>query len=397
MAELELCRKMTALMLSPEAPFPLTGGGALRTASLLHYLGPRYDVDLIVFRQPGAPDPRQAMPDGLIRSLTVIDLPANGRDVTARAFRNASRVIRRVSPLVDRFAGFGDEIARSLEGRSYDLGIIEHSWAAPYLDQLAPHCRRTVLDLHNVESLLHDRCARTEPAPLAFAHRVFRDASRELERTHFPRFSLVLATSPHDADLARSIAPKATVAVYPNALPAIPLPAQADDEAIVFSGNMQYHPNIAAVRFFREQVWPLLRERWPELVWRLVGRNPEAVRRYTAGDPRIEVVGPVADAVTELAQSRVAVVPLLSGSGTRLKILEAWAAGIPVVSTTIGTEGLPVRDSETVLLADGAADFAGAVTRLLTCTELRHNLSRAGRLLLDKEFTWETAWEKLDF
>jgi polysaccharide biosynthesis protein PslH len=105
----------------------------------------------------------------------------------------------------------------------------------------------------------------------------------------------------------------------------------------------------------------------------------------------------VADAVTELARSRVAVVPLLSGSGTRLKILEAWAAGLPVVSTSLGAEGLPVRDSETVLLADGAANFAAAVTRLLTCTELRHNLGEAGRLLLDKEFTWETAWEKLDF
>src|SRR5258708_14419166 len=271
MAELELCRKMTALMLSPEAPFPLTGGGALRTASLLHYLGPRYDVDLIVFRQPGAPDPSHALPHGLIRSLTVIDLPENGRDVAARAFRNASRVIRRISPLVDRFAGFGAEIARALEGRSYDLGIIEHSWAAPYLDQLAPHCHRTVLNLHNVESLLHDRCAQTEPAPLAFAHPVCRDAARELERAHFPRFSLVLATSPHDADLARSIAPKATVAVYPNALPAIPLPAQADDEALVFSGNMQYHPNIAAVRFFRGAGWPLLLAHPPApVVWRRV-------------------------------------------------------------------------------------------------------------------------------
>jgi glycosyltransferase involved in cell wall biosynthesis len=388
---------MTALMLSPEAPFPLSGGGAMRTASLLHYLAQHYDVDLIVFRQPGAPDPGQSLPNGLIRRLTVIDLPANGRNVTARAFRNASRVIRRVPPLVDRFAGFGAEIARALEGRTYDLGIIEHSWAAPYLDQLAPLCRRTVLDLHNIESVLHDRCARTDPAPLAFAHRAFRDASRELECTYFPRFSLMLTTSQHDSDLARSIAPKATVAVYPNALPLMPLPARTDDEALVFSGNMEYHPNVAAVRFFREEVWPLLRERWPKLVWRLVGRNPQAVRRFTAGDPRIEVVGPVADAVAELARSRIAVVPLLSGSGTRLKILEAWAAGLPVVSTTIGAEGLPVRDSETVILADGAAKFAEAVTRLLTCTDLRHTLGKAGRLLLEKEFTWETAWQRLDF
>ena len=140
-----------------------------------------------------------------------------------------------------------------------------------------------------------------------------------------------------------------------------------------------------------------MRDRWPNLVWRLVGRNPQAVARYTAGDPRIQVVGPVEDAVSELARSRVAVVPLLSGSGTRLKILEAWAAGLPVVSTTIGAEGLPITDGQTAILANGGEDFASAVTRLLACTELRSTLGKAGRLLVDKEFTWETAWAKLDF
>ena len=121
------------------------------------------------------------------------------------------------------------------------------------------------------------------------------------------------------------------------------------------------------------------------------------MRRFTVGDPRIEVVGPVVDAVCELARSRVAVVPLLTGSGTRVKILEALAAGLPVVSTTIGAEGLPVRDGETALLADGAEAFAAAVTRLLTCSELRQKVGSAGRLLLEKEFTWEAAWKKLDF
>ena len=95
-------------------------------------------------------------------------------------------------------------------------------------------------------------------------------------------------------------------------------------------------------------------------MWRLVGKNPRAVRRFTAGDPRIEVAGEVEDAVEELARAEVAVVPLLAGSGTRLKILEAWSAGVPVVSTTIGAEGLPVRDGEHLLLADGAGAFAAS-------------------------------------
>ena len=121
---------------------------------------------------------------------------------------------------------------------------------------------------------------------------------------------------------------------------------------------MEYHPNQLAVRFFRREIWPRLRDRWPGLAWRLVGKNPEAVRQFTSGDPRIEVQGQVDDAIAELARARVAVVPLLAGSGTRLKILEAWAAGLPVVSTTLGAEGLPARDGEHLLLADGAAAFA---------------------------------------
>jgi glycosyltransferase involved in cell wall biosynthesis len=253
-----------------------------------------------------------------------------------------------------------------------------------------------VLDLHNIESLLHARCAAVEGAATAFAHRIFRDASLALERTWLPRFSQVLTASSADADAALAIAPAAHVAVYPNAVPWVPQPRQADENVVVFSGNMEYHPNLSAVRFFRGEVWPLLRQRWPELIWRLVGKNPAAVSRFTSGDTRIEVIGEVDDAVRELARARVAVVPLLAGSGTRFKILEAWSAGVPVVSTTIGAEGLPARDGENLLIADGAPAFAETVTRVLENANLRSNLGHAGRLLLEQEFTWDSAWKKLD-
>src|SRR3954453_750944 len=165
------CRP-TALFLTPEAPFPLHGGGALRSASLLEYLATRYQVDVIVFRQPGAPDPAGQIPTRLVRNITVIDLPENGRSFAARALRNAGRVVRRTPPLIDRFAGFTRQIAAVISGRHYDLGVIEHFWCSPYLEQLAPLCPRTVLDLHNVESVLHQRCASAEGRATGAAHRV---------------------------------------------------------------------------------------------------------------------------------------------------------------------------------------------------------------------------------
>ena len=384
-------------MLAPEAPYPLRGGGALRTASLLRYLAQRYEVDLVVFRQPGAPHPAEAIPAGLVRRLSVIELPANRRHLAARALRNGVRLARRVPPLVHRFSGFDAVIASSVEGQRYEVGVIEHSWCAHYHQQLAPVCKSIALDLHNIESVLHARCAASEPRAVAAAHRVFERASRELESKWLPRFSQVLAASEADAAVAKAIAPDANVRVYPNAIPSRPLPTETRRRAIVFSGNMEYHPNRAAVRFFRREVWPRLRELHPDLVWRLVGKNPDAVRAFTEGDPRIEVTGEVGDAVVELARAEVAIAPLLAGSGTRLKILEAWSAGTPVASTTLGAEGLPVRDGEHLLLADGAEAFAAAVTRLLTCNELRTKLSNAGRLLLEKEFTWEKAWGCLAF
>ena len=384
-------------MVAPEAPYPLAGGGAIRTASLLEYLAHGYDVDLIVFRQPGAPDPAALVPRGLARRIVVIELPVHRRTAAARALRNAVRLARAVPPLVDRFAGFADRVAEAVAGRRYRIGVIEHFWCAPYVEQVAPACERTVLDLHNIESMLHARCAAVDAGPAGFAHQVFHRAARELEQQWLPRFSQVLATSDSDTAAAHAICPAARVSVYPNALPRQAQPPRVEDDAIVFSGNMGYHPNVSAVRYFREEVWPMLRQEWSSLVWRLIGKNELAVSRYTSGDFRIEVQGEVDDAVREIARAKVAVVPLLAGSGTRLKILEAWAAGVPVVSTTIGAEGLPAHDGEHLLLADGATAFAGAVSRLLACKESRARVGSAGRLLMEREFTWESAWKNLDF
>lgn len=387
--------KPRALFLAPETPYPLAGGGTIRSASLLNYLARGYDVDVVAFREPGAPPPASQLPPGLARRVRVIDLPVNRRDRTARAARNALRVARRIPPLVDRFAGFESEVAAALEGEIYKVGVIEHLWCAPYLPQVAAVCEHTVLDLHNIESVLHARCAEVEEGAARLAHRVFARAARRLEQTWLPRFSEILTASSCDAGLALERAPGARVTVYPNAIPLPPLPSVTPDDAVVFSGNLEYHPNISAVRFFRQEVWPLLQKRRPELVWRLVGKNPRAVASWTAGDSHIELTGSVGDAVAELARNKVAVVPILSGSGTRLKILEAWAAGLPVVSTRLGAEGLPVEHGCQLLFAENGPQFATEISRLLDNLDLRRQIGHAGRRLLEQQFTWETVWKDL--
>lgn len=384
-----------ALFLSPEAPYPAVAGGALRSASIFEYLAARYVVDVIVFREPSAPDPRAAFPAGLARDIHVIELPYHSRSLPARGARNLVRFLTGRVPLNDRFSGFAAPIASCIGARRYDLTLIEHFWLAPYCSALAAQSGRVVLDLHNVESVFYRRCAQAAPWPASIALHRFGRACAALERRWLPRFSLLLAASAEDARSVREISPAARVEVYPNTIPLVPQPDLASQPALVFSGNLEYRPNVSAVRFFRKRIWPLIRECWPGLVWRLVGKNPEAVAKYVAGDPRIELVGPVENAVEALASARVVVVPLLAGSGTRVKILEAWAAGRPVVSTSLGAEGLPAIDGEHLLLADNPEDFAAAVSRLLASPQLRERVGRAGRQLYEREFTWPRGWERL--
>ena len=380
-----------ALLLSPEAPYPLHGGGQLRTASVLHYLAQRYAVDLLVFREPGAPDPRKALPPGLVRDAIVLDLPYHRKSMAARSLRNAMRLLRGAPPLLDRFASAHARVSEALRGRRYAISVLEHFWCAPYHAEIAPVSGVTVLDLHNIESVLHARSAAAERGPGSLAHGAFARAYVALERQWLPRFDLVLTASGVDELLAMRGAPR--VIVYPNAIPEYGVTDRPRDLAIAFSANFEYHPNTSAVAYFAREVWPLLRTRHPMLEWRLIGRNPQAIARHIDGDPRIRTTGAVASGVHELGAVRAAVVPLLTGSGTRFKIIEAWAAGTPVISTSVGAEGLP---AEHVLVADTAQDFADAVSRVLTEPDCASSLASGGRAVYEREFTWPAAWRVLD-
>ncbi len=358
-----------AFFLSPEPPVVGAGGGGLRSASLLAYLRRKYSVDVADFT-----------------------LRPHSRSVPARVWRNALRLARGVPPLFDRYSGYEAQLESRLADATYALGVVEHFWCASYAPVLRPHCGRLILDLHNIESELARSHARAASWPASWASARFAETYRNLERRWLPEFDAVLVASEED----RRSLQHPHVLVYPNALQERAAVHSPEEDCVVFSGNLEYHPNIEAVRWFRTRVWPLLRERCPQVEWRLVGKNPEAVALFTRGDERIRVVGPVEDAVAEIARAKACVVPLLSGSGTRFKILEAWAAARAVVSTSIGAEGLGARDDEHLLIADDPAAFAAAVERVLNDVGLRRRLGQAGSALYREQFTWAAAWRRLE-
>jgi glycosyltransferase involved in cell wall biosynthesis len=360
--------KPRAVFLTPEMPGLGQGGGALRSQSLLEFLRRQYEVDLITLR-----------------------VRHHARFAAARAGRNALRLLRGRPPLFDRYSGYEQQIAPQLRPGAYDLAVVEHFWCASYAPLLRPRARRLVLDLHNIES----RLARTHAASLrglaALAWIRFAASYAALEAEWLPRFDTLLVTSEED----RARVSHADVRIFPNDLPELPLPAAAERHAIVFSGNLEYHPNIEAVRWFARSVWPRLRERFPHLEWRVIGRNPHAVEPLLRNVPGARLTGPVGEALAAIAAAAVAVVPLRSGSGTRFKILEAWAAQRAVVSTSIGAEGLGACDGQHLRIADDADAFADAVTCLLEDPAQRAALGAAGRALYLEHFTWPAAWRRL--
>lgn len=370
------------LLVCPEAPYPVLGGGAQRIASLVEYFADRgCAVDLLTFV------PCQA-PPGVVRHVFTVPLPANGRSLSARVLRNAGRLVRGVPPLVDRLSGLAGPIRAVLAGRHYDLAMLEHLWVAPYLDLFREHAARVWCDLHNIESRLFASLAESSAPPMAWAHARFARLSGGLERRLLPHFDGCLVCSAADAAQLPGLA----TVVFPNTIGWVdPFPV-SKERLIVFSGNMEYHPNQQAVGWFHARVWPALRRRFPDLRWRLVGMNPQAVSRYVAGTPGVELTGAVPDALSEIARAQVAAVPLLSGSGTRIKILEAWAAGTAVVSTSVGAEGLPPF----LQIADGESAFVEQMARLLTDAGARADYESQGRKAYENAYHRRAAWSTLD-
>ena len=151
------------MLLAPEPPYPPAGGGAIRTASILHFLASRFRVHLVSFTVGEGPDPAGGLPSGLVAQVDWVRLPAHSKGMAARTLRNTGRLLRGVLPLSDRFCGPAsrEHVARAIEGRSYELAVIEHFWCASYIEILRRQAASVVLDMHNIESALHSHCART--------------------------------------------------------------------------------------------------------------------------------------------------------------------------------------------------------------------------------------------
>lgn len=288
-----------------------------------------------------------------------------------------------------------------LEREQFDLIHLESIHMAGYVPLIESRSKAPlVFDWHNIESEAMSRYAAGAPTPAHSAYaRLTAKRLFKMEQQILRKAAGHIVCSAREADQLKERLPGVNVAVVENGADtrryAGLKAALHGRDALVFVGSMDYRPNIDAAIYFAREVWPLVRRRFPAWRFVIVGSDPARSVRALAAQPGIEVTGSVEDVRAYYGKALAAVVPLRMGGGTRLKILEAMAAGTPVVSTALGAEGIDFTPDRDIILADKPADWLDALNALAGSAERWRELSCAGRDLVSSRYDWDAIGEEL--
>ena len=380
---------MKILWVTPAFLHPTTRGGQIRTLEMLRCLHQRHEIHYVgLLGEDGEEGPARASEYCTEAYPVPHQPPAKG---TARSyFQAAASLFSGLPVTAARYhsPAAGRLIAQLLASGRFDRAVCDFLIAASYYPDLS----RCVLFEHNVETMIWRRYASTARNPVrkllyqaeaarlgSFEKRVCRMAGH------------VVAVSEEDAAVIRrefGIAHVSSVPTGVNLEYFARPPASSFVADLVFVGSMDWEPNRDGVRWFLSEIWPLIRTHRPDTRLAIVGRRPPPDLRSGDG---VTVTGTVPDVRPYLWGSTLSIVPLRIGGGTRLKIFESMAAQTPVVSTTVGAEGLPLQDGRSIRLADTAAEFARACLTLLDDSAQQELLRKNGHELVSARFSWSHA------
>jgi len=385
---------MHILWLKTELLHPVDKGGKIRTYQMLRELKRDCHVTYLTLDDGSAG--REARERAAEYCHELVTVPHRTREKFSASFY-AELALNVASPLPYfmkkyKSAAMRREVERRLAAEEFDVLVCD--FLMPSVNVPArPDCA-TLLFQHNVEATIWRRHYEVQRNP---AKRLYLRAQWEktvrFERAECRRYDWVVAVSREDAEAMRRDYGVRHVSDVPTGVdteffrPAGR--AATDPRGLVFTGSMDWLPNEDAIRYFTEEVLPAVRREVPDVKLTVVGRNPyPSLVELGRRDPSIVVTGRVEDVRPYMEEAAVYVVPLRIGGGTRLKIYEAMAMEKAVVSTTVGAEGLPVRDGEELLLADGPAEFAAAVVRLLKDPALAGDLGRRAAATVRERYGW---------
>lgn len=388
---------MHLLWIKTELLHPIDKGGRIRTYNMLRALKREHRITYLTLDNGGA------LPDAADRAQEychdLIRVPfAEARRGSARFWMEL--IANLASPLpyaVSKYRSerMRSEVVETVRRRGIDVVVCDFLFPSQNVpDGLG--CR-TVLFQHNVEAAIWKRHATVRTNPLSRAY--FTEQARRMERferKECRRFDQVVAVSRADAEALEREYGIAGVGDVPTGVdteyfrPANQGPREPHD--LVFTGSMDWMPNADGIAWFVDDVLPLIHRRLPDVTLTVVGRNPPAgIRALAERDRRLRVTGTVPDVRPYLERASVFVVPLRVGGGTRLKIYEAMAMERPVVSTTIGAEGLPIEQGRHALIADSGDAFASAVLALLQDPARATTMGRTAGEWVRRNYSWDRA------
>lgn len=406
---------MRILFLSQVLPYPLDAGPKLRSYFVLRHLVQQHRVTLLTFVRETDRPADIAHLAGLCHAVHTVPLRrTRPRDLMFLAQSLGTRqpflIIRDLSQAMS------EKIRRLTASEPFDVVHADQLWMAQYaLAAKTAGQRRTqqegggarppglVLDQHNAVHLIPKRLAGDETHVLK--RRFLRHEARLLAAYEVDvcnRFDHVVWVTSEDRGAVAGLSSSPTNGRIPSTVIPIcadptavrPVAPASSRQRITFLGGLHWPPNAQGVVWFANHVFPQVRAAHPGTVLTVIGRDPPSGLEKEG----VEVTGYVADLRPYLAETGVFVVPLLAGGGMRVKILDAWTWGLPVVSTTIGAEGIEVQHGKNLLLADTAPAFARAVIRVLTDRPLAQQLGQNGRRTVVENYDWRVvylAWDEV--
>jgi polysaccharide biosynthesis protein PslH len=384
---------MRILIISDYLPYPLIGGDRIRIYNLLRRIASRHEVSLVAFLET----PEDAEGVSHFRQFCArVETASLRRRYPLSHLPGLLRYALAGKPLELMFLQ-SEELTNKIKGlvstMDFDIVQIEQARMGLYLEALPQNrCFKSILMFQNFTFQQYKQISHIERRLDRKLRALLNSlAMGQWEPRYAERFDRCTTVSEVDQRLLKRANPRLQVDVIPNGVDIKkyqPLPSENISPAMLFIGNMRYPPCVDAALYLYREIFPHIRSLLSAAELWIVGRDPrpEVLRLNGSG---IHVTGRVDDVIPYYRQSAVCVVPLRAGGGTRLKILEAMALGRPVVSTTIGCEGLEVIDGEHLLIADDPKEFAEKTVRLLTDRQLYERILLNGRRLVEARYDWD--------
>jgi sugar transferase (PEP-CTERM/EpsH1 system associated) len=399
---------MNILIISVTFPYPPTlGGTQVRTFYLLKHLQKNHHITLVTQRDRQTPESDIAELRNYVDELVLFDRPpeaSKSSNILPKIQRFSQFLLQGTPPHVHSI--YSNEmqtwIDNFVQAGKCDAITCEHSVNEIYVRPEYQKQVRTIVDVHSSvygtcksqleTNITENRLRDTINLPLL----------RRYEQKYCQKFSAIVVTTEEDKLQLQALNLHQKITVIPNGVDLDAFPPRPQDPGghrLIFIGAMDYIANVDAVCYFSTEIFPEIKRLYPDAVFDIVGSRPTAQVLALKDQPGINVTGRVPVMADYLNQAAVCVVPLRLGFGIKNKTLEAMAAGVPVVGSDRGLEGLAVDGENTplrALRANQPAEYVTAISQLFTQPELRAQLSRHGRELVEAEFTWQIAGQRYE-